>query len=358
MMLDKLRIVIKNPKRVFYGYRERLLRRRREEVLTEESIRHFPSSEKTRRVFFVKSKYDYGDRARGLSFEENNFLHTLIHSGHEVFAFDPLFTMKKYGKKMMNRILREAVYRWSPDIVFFVLFKDEIEFETLLEIRDVMKIKTLNWFTDDHWRFESFSRYYAPCFSYIVTTYKPAFEKYREIGYENVIVSQWACNHFLYRKLDLPCKYDVTFIGQPHGDRPKVIKKIINSGIRVDTFGFGWPTGIVSTFEMIKIFNQSKLNLNLSNASRGTTNQIKGRDFEIPGCGGFMLTAYTEELSEYYKFGEEIETYQSVDELIEKVRHYINHDDQREEIAAKGHQRVLKEHTYIHRFNYIFNHII
>ena len=354
-MLDKVKIAIKNPQRVIYRYKEKFARRLKEESVMDESLRYFPSNGKAIRIFFVKSKYDYGDKSRGLSFEENNFLHTLIHSGYEVFAFDPLFAMKKYGRKMMNRALKESVYRSSPDIVFFVLFKDEIEFETIAEIRDVMKIKTLNWFTDDHWRFDSFSRHYAPYFSYVVTTYKDAFQKYKGIGYENVINSQWACNHFLFRKLDLPYKYDVSFVGQPHGDRPKVIKTLRDAGIRIETFGFGWPRGMVSTYEMIKIFNQSRINLNLSNASRGEVNQIKGRDFEIPGCAGFMITGHNEDLRDYFSLNEEIVTYIDIPDLIEKVKYYFAHENERERIKEKGYVRILREHTYTARFSKIFN---
>jgi spore maturation protein CgeB len=354
-MLDRLVQAFKNPKRVFYRSKERLTKRLNSETLIDESIRYFPSNERRIRIFYVKSKYDYGDKKRGLSYEENNFLHTLVHSGYEVIAFDPLFTMKKYGKKIMNHILIESVYRWKPDIVFFVLFKDEIEFDTLLEIKNNMGIRTLNWFCDDHWRFESFSKYYAPYFSYVVTTYKGAIKKYREIGCENVILSQWACNHFLYRRLNLPYKYDVSFVGQPHGDRPKIIKALRKAGINVETFGFGWPNGQVSTYEMIKIFNQSKINLNLSNASRGQVNQIKGRDFEIPGCGGFMITGFNEDLAEYFSIGDEVVTYESVNDLIEKIKYYLTHQDEREAIRERGYERILRDHTYTIRFSKIFD---
>lgn len=357
-MLDRVIQAVKNPKRVIYRYKEKLTRRLNVESLLDDSIRYFPSNLKGIRIFFVTSKYDYGDKSRGLSFEENNFLHSLVCSGYEVVAFDPLFTMKRYGKRIMNRILLESVYRWNPDIVFFVLFKDEIEFDTLVEIRDKMKIKTLNWFCDDHWRFDNFSRYYAPYFSYIVTTYKKAVEQYKKIGCENVILSQWACNHFLYRKLDLPYKYDVSFVGQPHGDRPKIIKALKKAGINVETFGFGWPNGRVTTYEMIKIFNQSKINLNLSNASRGQINQIKGRDFEIPGCGGFMITGFNEDLFEYFSPGEEIITYNDISDLIEKVKYYLIHEEERETIRMKGYLRVLNEHTYTIRFSKIFEAVL
>ncbi|MDI6785870.1 MAG: glycosyltransferase [bacterium] len=356
-MIERIKLAIKNPKRVIYRCKERLIKRLNEESLIDESIRYFSSNKKEIRIFLVNPKYDYGDRTRGLSFEENNFLHTLIHSGYEVIAFDPLSTMKKYGKRIMNRILIENIYRWSPDIVFFVLFKDEIEFDTLLEIRDNMEMKTLNWFCDDHWRFDTFSKFYAPYFSYIVTTYKEAAKRYKEIKYENVIFSQWACNHFLYRKLNLPYKYDVSFVGQPHGDRPKIIKNLIKYRINVECFGFGWPKGRVSTYEMIKIFNQSKINLNLSNASRGQINQIKGRDFEIPGCGSFMITGFNEALKEFFEIGKEVVVYTDIEDLIEKIRYFLKNDEERERIKEEGYRRVLKEHTYENRFEKIFEAI-
>jgi spore maturation protein CgeB len=306
------------------------------------------------RIVFVKSRYDYGDRSRGFSYEENNFLHTLVASGHEVLAFDPLDARSKIGKTKMNRALLESVFRFAPDIVFFVLFSDEISSATLLEIKDNMKIPTINWFTDDHWRFDEFSSKYAPFFSYAVTTHKRALTKYAQSGIQNVIYSQWACNHFLYRKLDLPYIYDVSFVGQPHGDRQEVIKRIRKAGVNVETFGFGWPRGRVTTYEMVKILNQTRVNLNLSNDSRGQTNQIKGRDFEIPGCGAFMITGPAEDIEQYYVMNDEIVSYRDVTDLIEKVRYYLAHEDERERIKNKGYQRVIAEHTYVSRFNAIF----
>ena len=66
---------------------------------------------------------------------------------------------------------------------------------------------TVNWFTDDHWRFDRFSRHFAPAFDWSITTDRDSLPKYEAIGYENVILSQWACNGYAYdwtgRELDL-----------------------------------------------------------------------------------------------------------------------------------------------------------
>jgi spore maturation protein CgeB len=42
-------------------------------------------------------------------------------------------------------------------------------------------------------------------------------------------------------------------------------------------------------------------------------------------------------------------TYSSAEEAAEKIRYYLEHEDERASIAAAGHARTLAEHTYAHR---------
>ena len=58
-------------------------------------------------------------------------------------------------------------------------------------MRDRPRPLTFNWFCDDHWRFDSYTRHWAPHFGHPVTTSHGAVEKYRAAGIGNVILSQW-----------------------------------------------------------------------------------------------------------------------------------------------------------------------
>jgi spore maturation protein CgeB len=109
---------------------------------------------------------------------------------------------------------------------------------------------------------------------------------------------------------------------------------------------------------MLRVFNLSRINLNLSNASVGKLDQVKGRDFEVPGCRGFIITKRSNELSSYYKPGFEVETYDDQDELIEKVRHYLAADKEREQVAVRGYERTIREHTMESRISAIFQTVI
>lgn len=261
----------------------------------------------------------------------------------------------------MNRRLFTLAESLRPDLMFFVLFKDEFEAVMLDRLRKELRMVTMNWFCDDHWRFDNFSWHWASHFSWITTTDRNALEKYRHLGQKNVILTQWGVNHFAFRKLDVPLLYDVSFVGQPHGNRREIVESLSRSGLRVQTWGQGWPNGRLSYDELVKVFNQSRINLNMSNASRHRLkfwekrrDQIKGRNFEIPGCGGFQLSSYVEGIDEFFKEGEEIALFRDETDLLDKIRYYLENQLIREAVAGAGYRRTLADHTYQNRFERIF----
>lgn len=350
------------------------------------------------KILYAALKYDYGDPARGYSFEHYNFYDSLVkmdQGKHEIlyFPFDEIGAL--LGHDGRNKKMKEVVQSEKPDLCFFFLFENEFDLETIREITQYSGSKTFAWFSDDQWRFHNYSRHYAPCFHWISTTDKRAVEKYKKIGVTNVIKSQWACNHFLYHPKDLeqigePVLNEVTFVGQPHGNRKQVIRALQKKQFPVVCYGNGWPQGRISQENMIEVFEHSKINLNLTKASavrriprimyvflckkngviqlrpwkkiwedlgslfRKTREQIKGRNFEVPGCGGFLLTGYAEDLEDYYVEGKEIAVFRSARELAEKIAYYSVHEEERKRIARAGYERTLKDHTYEKRFQEIF----
>jgi spore maturation protein CgeB len=347
-------------------------------------------------ILYVAMKYDYGRPESGYSFEHYNFYDALHHMGHDLLYFDFMTLMQERGREWMNHLLLEIVRTEKPDLMFTVLFDNELDQKVIREISENTNTLTINWFCDDHWRFDNFTIRWAPCFNWSVTTAESAFPKYARIGYRSVIKSQWACNPFLYRKLALPQNYDVTFVGKAHGSRSQVIRRLQEAGIKVDVWGSGWESGRLSQEEMIRVFNESRINLNLSNASTPVycrpqsllqrnikrlfsmtrdslfktavsaradnenqhyPEQIKGRNFEVPGCGGFLLTGKAENLEAYYEIDKEVACFDDMDDLIKKVKYYLCDEKLRETIAARGYQRTLDEHTYVHRFTEIFQRL-
>lgn len=77
--------------------------------------------------------------------------------------------------------------------------------------------------------------------------------------------------------------------------------------------------------------------------------QVTSRTFHIPACGGFLLHERTPELADHYIEGREVACFGSQDELIEKVRYYMDHEAERVLIARAGYRRCLRDHSLKNR---------
>ncbi len=96
--------------------------------------------------------------------------------------------------------------------------------------------------------------------------------------------------------------------------------------------------------EMPMIFHASKINLNIT--MRPIETGLSLRIWDVLGCAGFLITNYQAEIPEYFEIGRDLETYESMEELEQKVQYYLTHEDERIEIAINGYEKVSRLHTY------------
>lgn len=103
--------------------------------------------------------------------------------------------------------------------------------------------------------------------------------------------------------------------------------------------------------DMNKIFYSSKINLNITLPSIETG--IPQRVFDIMGCGGFVMTNYQEEIDELFTEGRNIVSFKNIDELLDKTRYYLAHDDLRERIGINGYLIVRDHYNHASRLKEI-----
>jgi spore maturation protein CgeB len=318
--------------------------------------------------------HTYGDPKREYSYEYFNFYQSLKQMGHEVELFDYMGEMHAHGREGMNQRLLARAREWQPAVTVFSLYTDQFIPEVVSALR--AHTKTFCFFHDDTWRVD-YSRYWARHFDFFSTPDMRGELKYREIGLPNAIYFPFGCNEQIFRKLDVPKKYDVSFVGGWHPYREWLIERIRKAGISVEVAGFRWPTGEVDQEAMVRLFNESRINLNLSNSAswdarylasspralinrvRSDKNieQMKARIFEVNGCGAFQLSYYVEGLANCYEIDREMGVYADADDLVEKVRFYLAHPELREAIADAGYKRTLREHTFALRFQAVFQRL-
>ena len=114
--------------------------------------------------------------------------------------------------------------------------------------------------------------------------------------------------------------------------------------------------GVSTHTEMPFVFQQSKINLNVTMCSIQTG--LSQRSYDILGCGGFLLTDYRGEIPEYFEIGKDLDCYETIEECHEKVAYYLAHDDLRREIADNGYQKVKAMHTYQIRIAHILKIVL
>ena len=101
---------------------------------------------------------------------------------------------------------------------------------------------------------------------------------------------------------------------------------------------------------------QSKIILNITRTDfYGAETGVNLRIFEAVAGGSFLLTDHCEELEDLFEIGNEIDTFSCSGELAEKVRYYLEHDDERQAIAARGHERFMKCHTWRSRIQQVLS---
>lgn len=103
--------------------------------------------------------------------------------------------------------------------------------------------------------------------------------------------------------------------------------------------------------QMPKAFKCSKVNLNISLKTIRTG--IPLRVLDILASGGFVISNFQEELAEYFRLGEEIITYGDIEELYYLVNYYLQHEEERKEIADRGLQGVKEDFRFEERMKVI-----
>ncbi len=337
----------------------------------------------------------------------NNLYMPLCDLGHEIIEFDydlsqtfkhlDMTNPKHYKfikanrPKLSNELLKQINKAHAENKIdlFFSYFYDAcILPETVDEIKK-LGIKTVNWYCNGSYQLYLVKEI-SPHYDYCLVPEKFRIDDYKKMG-ANPIYCQEAANPNIYKPYDIPYEYDVSFIGQAYGERPYIIKHLIDNNIEVKVFGWGWDKytdrkfdfdiigrfigsqkvkipakfsgSVLSDEEMIKTYSKSKINLGFS--SCGETHntgerivQVRLRDFEVPMSGGFYMVEYMEELQEFFEIEKEIVCYRNADELADKIKYYLSHDSEREQIRKAGHERCLKDHTWHRRFEKVFEQIL
>jgi len=91
-------------------------------------------------------------------------------------------------------------------------------------------------------------------------------------------------------------------------------------------------------------YYHAKININIFHAQ--CVNSPNPRVYDVMAAGGFLLTEYRPALADEFRIGEHLVCFSTPEELREKARYYLEHEEEREAVARAGQLFVSQHATY------------
>jgi len=309
--------------------------------------------------------HEYGDRWVKYA----TFLRQLGHSVDLIVLKDKQtpsqITAKRYSPKY------DIVWAFAADYIWYKVLSDDF-IDAVKNSRSVFigycTLSTAIPFKD----WVNNYRVFDTCFlhSKLVT------EMAKAAGLTNVHYMPYGFDKDEYYKIDTEKQFDITFVGSaqtnmlPEEDaRAQIINALKRFGFDIRVFGASLKDRVDTSIEvtpfrthqeMNRVYNQSKINLNIPLINSILPEFInkyhpKNRFYEIPGSGNFMVSGYADEFNEQFNEGIHCAYYHDIDDLCSKVEYYLTHEKEREEIALAGYHHALEYHQTILRFRDMMN---
>lgn len=291
--------------------------------------------------------------------------------------------LKVLNNKIINWRLKSAVKRLKPDIVFFVK-AENVKKNTmcwiLKQVQDDDQ-RLINFYTDNpfsFWNGNSNSNVLLslPYYDLFLIWSKELIPILHAAGAKRVAYFPFAYDETIFKPpATISCEEqknyqsDICFVGTWDAEREAWLTAIKASlpDVKLAIWGNGWEKvaqhsvllrdsirGIaIYGVEMVKVFYCSSLVLNfIRKQNLGGHNM---RTFEVLASGAFMLTQRTKDQTES-PFHEDVNIvcFSTTEELIQKIRYYLDHPDQRSMIIQQG-MMLVQGYTLTEQLKKIFD---
>ncbi|WP_432736319.1 CgeB family protein [Maridesulfovibrio sp. FT414] len=266
--------------------------------------------------------------------------------------------------QMLSQAVLAKVETFEPDMVL-AMAQAPLTHQALKRMRKD-NVKTAMWFVED-FRLFTYWQSFAPFYDvFAVIQKEPFISELNKIGVNNVLYLPLAAQPDFHRPIELNTgdarKYggDVSFMGAGYPNRRMAFRKLIHHGLKI--WGSEWDGDHVlepyvqlngrrvSSEECVKIFNGSKINLNLHSSIHADQlvsggDFINPRTFELAACGAFQLVDRRTLMEDAFTEGE-LAHFDSLEDLDHKIRYFLANPEERQAYASRGRERVLRDHTY------------
>lgn len=204
------------------------------------------------------------------------------------------------------------------------------------------------WVADSHLGYD-YRLKRAKEFDHVFVSHSPTIERFIADGIDPLKIHYmpWAAETDVYKPHPIIEKWDWAFIGYPNNDfRIDLIDRFVKEFGLGDTKGYlGWRMGQYQGYNVLddcaKKLSQARICINES-----IKDDLNMRQAEIMACKKLLLTEWIPAIDDFFIDGEDLVTFKTIDEAIEKARYYLSHPEERERVANAGYEKFLKGWTY------------
>ena len=279
-----------------------------------------------------------------------------------------------FSKEDFYLILAKQIAYYKPDVVLVPSFFQLVNHYFFSKLKKFFNFKLVGWVEATHFNLN----HHILSYDIVFSIFFPYVFKLREFGVKAEYLLLSGFDPVVIEKLkeknsgaqNQQKKYDIVFIGslhQVHKSRIPFLKKIADAfgdKFHIWTQSFGsLPSelkknfrGAVFNIDYYYVLSKSKIVLNHHGSILPWAHNL--RLFETTGVGSFLLTDNLPGIDELFEVGKEVETYDSIDECIDKIKYYLLNEEEREKIAKAGQIRTLRDHTYEKRIEKLFEFFV
>lgn len=271
-----------------------------------------------------------------------------------------------------NRGLLKRAEIFRPDVVL-VVKGENISPGTLAAFKKIGRPFLVNFTTDDPFNRASNTRVWLrslPSYDLICSPRRAPIPEIRSLTGSRVEYVRFGYKPSVHFPESAPAnlqeKYacDVVFIGGADRDRVPYLRAIAEvPNVRLHLHGGGWARdprlrrlarGFALGRDYRYAIDGASIVLNLVRRSNRDGHVM--RTFEVPACGGFMLSDRTPDHRELFTEDVDAAFFEGTDELVDKVRKYLPASDQRAATAQRAHDVVVGgANTYSDRLRQILS---
>ena len=123
----------------------------------------------------------------------------------------------------------------------------------------------------------------------------------------------------------------------------------------LETYAKCWRGFVDTEKELAKIYNSSKINLNITEQGKSSINY---RVFEVLASGGFLITDEREDLNLFVDYNKYFESYKNTPDLIDKIEFYLQNLNIAQKMAQIGRFKCIENHSFHSRVQIVLKHIL